>query len=503
MMGFKAREFAPVEHLTLEQLVPRDHFYRHLDRVLDLGFVRELVAPYYAVVGRPSIDPVVFFKLELVMFFEGIRSERQLMRLVADRLGARWYVGYDLDEPLPDHSSLTRIRERYGREVFQRFFDEIVARCVAADLVWGKELYIDATKMVADASVDSIQPRFAVAARAHLNDLFAVNDGALGPAPPVVVREEPPRIGPSAEAAPALARANAARHDWLAQSGLLDRRRVHHSWERTAEHAVSTTDPDATHLPMRDGVRLGYQGHYVVDGGKARIILEALATPAEVAEELPALDLIWRARMRWHLRLRQATGDKAYGTLAIIRGLEEQGVSAYVLLPSQARSASLFSKEDFTYDPATDTYTCPNGTRLPYSHPSRTQQIYYYWAPAATCNACPLKASCTPSPLGRRVARSYDDDFRDRVVAYRATEAYHKARRKRSVWVEPLFAEAKCWHGLRRCRLRRLWRVNVQVLWTAAGQNLKRLLSRHGWGRRSFPAAPGLHLESPTPAVAC
>ena len=93
-MGIKARIFAPVEHLTLEELVPQNHFYRHVDRALDLDFVRELVAPYYAAGGRPSIDPVVFFKLELVMFFEGIRSERQLMRLVADRLGARWYIGY-------------------------------------------------------------------------------------------------------------------------------------------------------------------------------------------------------------------------------------------------------------------------------------------------------------------------------------------------------------------------------------------------------------------------
>jgi len=81
------------------------------------------------------------------------------------------------------------------------------------------------------------------------------------------------------------------------------------------------------------------------------------------------------------------------------------------------------------------------------------------------------------------------------VRAYQQTEAYHRARRKRQVWVEPLFAEAKSWHGLRRCRLRRLLRVNVQVLWTAGGQNLKRLLSHQGWGRRPFPAAPGLHLD--------
>ena len=90
MLGIKVRAFAPIDPLTLEDLVPPDHFYRHVARVLDLSFVRALVAPYYAAGGRPSIDPVVFFKLQLVMFFEGIRSERQLLRLVADRLGARW-----------------------------------------------------------------------------------------------------------------------------------------------------------------------------------------------------------------------------------------------------------------------------------------------------------------------------------------------------------------------------------------------------------------------------
>lgn len=88
----------------------------------------------YAAIGRPSIDPVVF-KLQLVLFFEGLRSERQLMRVVADRLSLRWYLGYDLTESLPDHSSLTRIRERYGVEVFQRFFEAIVEQCVAARLV--------------------------------------------------------------------------------------------------------------------------------------------------------------------------------------------------------------------------------------------------------------------------------------------------------------------------------------------------------------------------------
>lgn len=92
MMGMKARLFTPVSSASLEELAPVDHFYRHLDRVLDLSLVRDLVQGHYvAGIGRPSVDPIVFFKLQLVMFFEGIRSERQLVRLAADRLSVRWY----------------------------------------------------------------------------------------------------------------------------------------------------------------------------------------------------------------------------------------------------------------------------------------------------------------------------------------------------------------------------------------------------------------------------
>lgn len=87
------------------------------------------------------------------------------MRQVADRLSVRWYVGYDLDEPLPDHSTLSKIRARYGLEVFRRFFEAIVEQCHQAKLVWGKELYFDATQIEANADLDSLAPRFAVEAR--------------------------------------------------------------------------------------------------------------------------------------------------------------------------------------------------------------------------------------------------------------------------------------------------------------------------------------------------
>src|SRR5216683_528176 len=177
MMGMKQRCLAPLVNVSLEELVSQDHFYRHLERTLDLSFVRKFVQETYATMGRPSIDPVVFFKLQLIMFFEDIRSERLLMRLVADRLSVRWYLGYDLNEPLPDHSSLSKIRLRYGLEVFRRFFEAVVEQCQKAKLVWGKELYFDSSQVNANADLDSLTPRFAVEAREaiqeHLAALFA------------------------------------------------------------------------------------------------------------------------------------------------------------------------------------------------------------------------------------------------------------------------------------------------------------------------------------------
>ena len=98
----KPRRLSEPIAVSLEDLVPQDHFYRHLEAKLDLSFVRDWTRELYAPRGRPSIDPVVYFKLQLVMFFEGIRSERQLIEMASRNLAHRWYLGYALDEDLPD-----------------------------------------------------------------------------------------------------------------------------------------------------------------------------------------------------------------------------------------------------------------------------------------------------------------------------------------------------------------------------------------------------------------
>ncbi len=249
MMGHKDRSFQPLINISVEDLVPADHFYRHLDRSLDLSFVRDLVRDCYSPLGRPSVDPVVFFKLQLVLFFEVLRSERQLMRVAADRLSLRWYLGYDLWEPLPDHSSLTKIRERCGLEVFRRFFDEVVEQCIESGLVWGKELYIDATKVEANASVDSVLPRFAV--EAHLSELFT-DQGPIAE----VQKSSPPEPLPVAlpeTDRQELAEVNAGRSDWIAEEGRQDRHANHGHYQRVSDYKASSTDPDATLMPLRAG----------------------------------------------------------------------------------------------------------------------------------------------------------------------------------------------------------------------------------------------------------
>lgn len=126
----------------------------------------------YTDFGRPSIDPVVFFKLQLIAFFEGIRSERLLMETVSLNLAHRWFIGYDLDESVHDHSSLSKIRERYGLEIFQQFFEKIVELCVEARLVWGEELYFDSTKVDANAAISSMIDRTKYEADHHLEELW-------------------------------------------------------------------------------------------------------------------------------------------------------------------------------------------------------------------------------------------------------------------------------------------------------------------------------------------
>jgi hypothetical protein len=404
----------------------------------------------------------VFFKLQLIMFFEGIRSERQLMETVSLNLAHRWFVAYDFDEAVPDHSSLTKIRKRYGLETFQRFFEHIVELCNEAGLVWGQELYFDGTKVEANADIDGMLPRFYFEAKQHLQGLFGEKQ---------LVQEETDAQPERALAGelPITSRSLIGKYD-----GTRITTRKKHWYKRWVDAWVSPTDPDAAPMRRSSGARavLGYHTHYVVDGGKARIILAALVTPASIMDNTPMLDLARWVRFRWHLKPRIAVGDTKYGTIDNIAGLEQDGIRAYLPRPDNSQRTKLYPPERFQYDAEQDLYICPQGQELPLWSRRKSEQVFVYRMDATICDACPVKAKCTDSQSGRHIFRSFFQEYLDRAEAYRETEAYKKAMRKRKLWPEPLFAEAKDWHRLRRFRLRRLAKVNVEGLMVASGQNV-------------------------------
>jgi hypothetical protein len=356
--------------------------------------------------------------------------------------------------------------------------------CQEAGLVWGRELYFDATKVEANAGIPSLIPRFYYDATTHVADLFT--DGADDTAPEADP-DPPPEIMPlpidSESASPP------GEPPWR----LLEERRLDPSrpsqrgYRRTSDFRVSPTDPDAS--PMWDwgAIRLGYHDHYVVDGGKRRIILAALVTPADVMESQAMQDLLWRVCFRRKVWPHHVTGDAKYGTTENIVAIEDAGIRAFVPLTDFEHRSNFYGRDKFIYDPERDHYSCPQGHLLPLARSKRTEGVVVYRGDPAICNACPVKAECTTSDRGRTIQRSIFEAYLEKVRGYHTTEPYKKAIRKRQVWVEPLFAEAKEWHGLRRLRLRGLMSANIQGLLIASGQNLKRLLAAMGWGRRHAP----------------
>jgi hypothetical protein len=247
------------------------------------------------------------------------------MRVASDHLSIRWYAGYNLDEPLPDHSSLTRIRQRLGLAVFRRFFDAVVERCQQAGLVWGKELLVDATKVQGNASSDSMVPRLKEVVDDHLIDLFSDEDEDEAvteqpePAPPLL-RPPSPTTSAGNETDTGM---EVKRWDVLETCRLDPDRPLSQGFERISNRKVSRMDPDATPITMADGrSALGYQTHYMIDGGKARIILHALTMSGDVMENQPFLDQPRRVLFRWKLHPDRIIADTKYSTIENIKALD-------------------------------------------------------------------------------------------------------------------------------------------------------------------------------------
>jgi transposase len=423
-------------HVDLERRVRAHHPLRRIHALLDGERIRQQVRACYGYNGNESVDPAIIMKLLLLLFLDDVPSERELMRIIPERLDYLWFLGYGLDDAVPDHSVLSKARKRWGVAVFEALFVEVVGQCVQAGLVDGKKLHLDGSLVDAHASNNS------------------------------VVQGSPELIA-------------ALKSAYQATEQKLDERTPYYAAQN--ERLVSTTDPDATVVrkgPL--GPRPRYKNHRVVDDAHG-VITAVETTTGAVAENHRLLPLVAQHERNTAIPAETVVADRQYGTAENFRACQERGLNTHMgdlLAPQKdtGRRAGIFAEADFVYDPLTDSYQCPAGQSLIRRKHKTHRAAWDYAASAATCRACPLRAQCTRSQTARSVKRHEGHELIQRGRAQAHSTAAYRDRRRRKWLMEGSFADAANNHGFKRARWRRLWRQQIQDFLIATVQNIRILL---------------------------
>jgi transposase len=433
MQGLHVFDPRAVVAVDLESLVHQDHLLRKVNRILETSFIRNLTASCYAsALGRPSIDPEVFFRMLLVAYLYDIESDRQLCEDVHHNFAYRWFCRLSLNDKVPDHSSFSRIRDRYGEDIFEALFRRIVAICQTRGLVGSQcRVMTDATLIAADAALNSL------------------------------VLNEPSPVG----------------HEIPESAKPLDSR-IPRKLSNHTHH--SCTDPDASLAEKKGSPRqLKYKVHQSIDAD-SRVILDTHVTTGARHDNQPYLAQLQRIEQRCHVTILEASADRGYGSAQIIRTLQEQGKRTFIPLWSGRAGNSKYLKGDFVYQKEQDRFQCPAGKYLTPT-PAIVENHKRYVASSADCRACAQASTCPARRSGssakRFVLRSLDQDLFEEVQARMRDPTFRTKRCERMWKMEGLFAEAKQNHGLSRARYRGRAKVQIQAYLSAAVQNLKRLVA--------------------------
>jgi transposase len=413
----------------LSSLIPDDHILKRVDKVLDLSWLRREVEDCYSeTMGRPSIDPESALRLMLAGYFQGIVHDRKLMREAQVNLAIRWFAGFRLDETLPEHSSLTKIRQRWGLQRFKKIFQKTVQMCIDAGLVNGETVHVDSTLIRADVSWESLTTEYA-------DKAFREN----------CLEDE--------------------NNNQVSRTGKPKKR--------------STTDPDATMTTSCRQYRMEpcFKQHTAVDDDYG-VILDVETTTGEVSEGKELLRQLNRIEQATGNKVRAVTADTAYAHNENYTTLEKRGTEAIIPPQCERKSPRRIPIKRFKYDGKHQIVRCPVGKVLERSF--QTRKGWIYKAAAKDCADCPLRERCvSPTAKSRTVliCPGYESLLRARR-RYRVWDDDSVNAYQRHRWrVEGIHGEAKTQHGLRRAVRRGLVNVSIQVYLTAAVMNLKRLVA--------------------------
>ena len=431
-----------MEFVCIDELVPTDHLLRKIDKHIDFSFIHELVKDLYcADNGRPALDPTLLFKMLLVGYLFGVRSERQLAREVQVNVAYRWFLGLNLTDKVPDASTFSQNRRRRFNEsdVFQQIFDEIVLQAIAKRLVSGKHLFTDSTHLKANANKNKKTRVEVAASRQDYMDALdnAVEEDRLfhGKKP----------LKPTTKA------------------------------PTTREINKSTTDPDSGYM-VRDEKPKGffYLDHRTVDG-KCNIITDVHVTPGNVHDSVPYLERLDRQIERFDLPVEAVGLDAGYFTSAVCKGIEDRGLYGVMGYRRPTHKKGYFYKREYQYDVNSDTYICPAGQSLIYKTTSREGYRHYQSDPNICVN-CEHLLRCTKNAKQvKTVTRHVWENSKERINQHRLTPEGKVIYKRRKETVERSFADAKQLHGYRYARYTGLNRVQGQCLLVAAAQNIKKI----------------------------
>lgn len=444
--------------INLEKRVRANNPLRRIKEVIDFSFVRAKVEGLYGRDGHESEDPIVIAKLMLLLFMDDIASERELMRIVAERMDYLWFLGFDLDDEIPNHSVLSKARKRWGSEIFQGIFVVIVQTCVEAGMVDGRKIHMDGSLVDANTSWASV--------RSGAPELI----GALRQ---VYQREE--------------AKLEEFKKDDSDDDGTATRSgsRLHRT--------VSKTDPDAVVMRKgrHDAARPRYKSHRAIDD-QCGVITAVETTPSDINENEKLTDLIEQHEAHTGQKVNIVVADAQYGTNDNFAECQQRGIRSHMAdlkatYKNDAPTRGIFTEDQFQYDAASDSYMCPAGQQLK-RRANLEGHFQVYRGTKKICGGCALRAQCTRSKYWRAIKRHI---HYDRIQQAR-TEAHSgwakRDRRRRKHLMEGSFADAANNHGFKRARWRRLRNQRIQDLLIASCQNI-RLLIQHDRGRNSMVMA--------------
>lgn len=428
-------------HIDLDKRVRPDNPLRRIAEKIDFTFVREEVAKFYGKNGNESVDPVIILKMMFLLFYDNVASERELMKIIAERLDYMWFLGYRLDDEIPNHSVLSKARKRWGTKVFEGFFVRALEQCVQAGLVDGSKIHVDSSLIDANASKSS-------------------------------VKKGPPEL------------IAALKQAYQAQESKLDDSRPRADDGAVNDRLMSTTDPDAAVTRRQYGPsRPCYHHHRVVDDAQG-VITAVETTPGSIPEHKKLMEVVRQHERNTQLHTQTVVADHKYGTAKNYVAGQQKGWTTHMgdlLVKSPSpRSQGIFPESAFTYRAAEDVYLCPAGQVM---KPKSLRQDYRtreYALPPAVCAACALRPQCTRAVRGRTIHRHEHQELLDRARAQAHSPQARRDRQRRQVVMEQSFADAANNHGFKRSRWRRLWRQQIQDYLIAAIQNIRILLRRGG-----------------------